>query len=320
MPADAPHALAPAPACAPALAPALALAGIGDEAGYGIHAQVAAVRALGWDTIELRTVDGIPLADLTEPAFAQVVAAVEDAGLRVVAVCSRIGGWSRSADQDVTADLAELRVLSRRCRTLGTRHVRIMSYPSGGLAEPLWRAAVIERTKALADHAERTGLSLLHENCAGWAGTSALRMRDLLDAVNSPALGLLFDTGNGIAYDYSAYDLLGEIIEWVRHVHIKDAITDAITDAECPAEAPRYCLPGHGQSRVADCLRLLLDAGYTGALSIEPHLAVVPHEGRRAPDAECAAAFTAHGRALTDLLAGLTAERPRSAAATGGAR
>jgi L-ribulose-5-phosphate 3-epimerase len=302
MPADAPR--------------ALALAGVGDEAGYGIHAQVAAVRALGWDTIELRSVDGIPLADLPETAFAQVAAAVEDAGLRVVAVCSRIGGWSRGADQDFTADLDEFRVLSRRCRTLGTRHVRIMSYPGGGLAEPAWRAAVIERTRVLADHAERTGLSLLHENCAGWAGTSARRMRELLDAVNSPALGLLFDTGNGIAYGYSAYDLLSEIVEWVRHVHIKDA--------EGGAGAPEYRLPGHGRSRVADCLRLLLDTGYTGVLSIEPHLAVVPHEGRRAPDAECAAAFAACGRALTDLLCRLTAERagerPRSAAAPGRVR
>jgi L-ribulose-5-phosphate 3-epimerase len=292
--------------------PALVLAGIGDEAGYSIHAQVAAVRALGWDTIELRSVDGIPLADLSETAFAQVAAAVEGAGLHVVAVCSRIGGWSRAADEDFTADLDELSVLSRRCRTLGTRHVRIMSYPCGGLAEPTWRATVIERTKALADRAERAGLSLLHENCAGWAATSSQRMRELLDAVDSPALGLLFDTGNGIAHGYSAYDLLGEIVEWVRHVHIKDA--------EGPAEAPRYRLPGRGLSRVADCLRLLLDAGYTGVLSIEPHLAVVPHEGRRAPDAECAAAFAACGRALADLLGGLTAERALSTAAPRRAR
>src|SRR5205823_10034445 len=123
----------------------LTLAGVGDEAGYGIHAQTAAIRALGWGAIELRSVDGIALAELSAPAFAQVVAAVEGAGLRVVAVDSRIGGWSRAADGDFAADLDELRVLSRRCRTLGTRHVRIMSYPRGSLAEPAWRATVIER-------------------------------------------------------------------------------------------------------------------------------------------------------------------------------
>jgi sugar phosphate isomerase/epimerase len=279
--------------------PGLTLAGIGDEAGYGIQSQVAAIRALGWGAIELRGVDGVPLAELSEPAFAQVVTAVERFGLRVVAVDSRIGGWSRAADGDFAADLDELRVLSRRCRTLGTGYVRIMSYPSGGLAEPAWRAAVIERLKVLTERAERAGLTLLHENCAGWAATSASRMRELLDTVDSPALGLLFDIGNGIAYGYSAYDMLGEIVTWVRHVHVKDA--------EGPATAPAYRVPGQGHARVADCLRLLLDAGYTGALSIEPHLAVVPHEGRRASDAECAAAFVAAGRALTDLLGTLTA-------------
>ncbi|MDT0461873.1 sugar phosphate isomerase/epimerase family protein [Streptomyces gibsoniae] len=288
----------------------IALAGIGDEAAYGIHAQVAAIRALDWRAIELRCVDGIPLADLPEPEFARVVTAVEDARLRVVAVDSRIGGWSRAADGDFAADLDELRVLASRCRTLGTRHVRIMSYPSGALGEPAWRAAVIRRIKVLTEHAERAGLVLLHENCAGWAGTRPGRMRELLEAVDSPALGLLFDIGNGIAYDYSAYAVLREVVEWVRHVHVKDA--------EGPATAPAYRLPGQGHARVADCLRLLLDSGYTGALSIEPHLAVVPHEGRRAPDTECAASFVAAGRALGDLLGTLTTDRRGLAPATAG--
>ncbi|OIJ98443.1 sugar phosphate isomerase/epimerase family protein [Streptomyces colonosanans] len=288
----------------------LTLAGIGDEAGYGIHAQVAAITALGWSAIELRDVDGIPLAELPEPAFAHMAAAVEGAGLRVVAVDSRIGGWSRAADGDFAADLDELRVLSRRCRTLGTRHVRVMSYPSGSLAEPAWRAVVTERMQALAERAEGAGLILLHENCAGWAGSSASRMRELLDAVDSPALGLLFDTGNGIAHGYSAYDLLGDIVDRVRHVHIKDA--------EGPPTAPVYRLPGQGHAHVADCLRLLLDAGYTGALSIEPHLAVVPHEHRRASDAECAVAFVAGGRALADLLGALT-DKPHTLPSAGGA-
>ncbi|MFF9127652.1 sugar phosphate isomerase/epimerase family protein [Streptomyces sp. NPDC014889] len=289
----------------------LTLAGIGDEAGHGIDAQLAAVRSLGWTAIELRGVDGIPLAELTEPAFARVTDAVRAAGLSVVAVDSRIGGWARPADGDFTADVDELRTLGRRCPVLGTRYVRIMSYPSGALAEPAWRATVIERIRVLTHHAEQAGLVLLHENCAGWAGSSASRVHDLLQSVDSPALGLLFDIGNGIAHGYSAYELLRETAGHVRHVHVKDA--------DGPAADPVYRLPGRGQSRVADCLRLLLDSGYAGALSIEPHLAVVPHEGRRAPDAECSAAFAASGRALAELLGELTAER-RDPAAVGSGR
>jgi sugar phosphate isomerase/epimerase len=279
----------------------LLLAGIGDEAGYGIHAQVAAARALGWSAIELRSVDGLALADLSEPAFAQVAEAVDAAGLRVVAVDSRIGGWARTADGDFAADLAELDVLTRRCRSLGTPYVRIMSYPRGGLSGPAWRTAAIDRIGALAARAASAGLVLLLENCAGWAESSADRMREVLEAVNSPALRLLFDIGNGIAYGYAAPDLLGDIVGWVDHVHVKDA--------KGPATAPAYCLPGEGDAGVADCLRLLLDAGYAGALSIEPHLAVVPHEGRREPDSVCAAAFVAAGRALTELLGERASER-----------
>jgi sugar phosphate isomerase/epimerase len=165
-----------------------------------------------------------------------------------------------------------------------------MSYPNAGLPEAEWRRRVVERTRVLAGHAERAGVVLLHENCAGWAGDSAERMLDLLATVDSPALGILFDTGNGIAHGYSAYDMLATLVDHVAHVHIKDAVA-----------GPRYTLPGEGAARVGDCLRLLLDNGYRGALSIEPHLGVVPHQGMTyKPDA--AARFAAAGLALQRLM------------------
>lgn len=279
--------------------PAGGYAGIGDEAAADVAGQVAAVTALGWPGIELRTVAGIPLAALSPRGFTELADAVSAAGLRVVCVDSGIGNWSRPATGPFDDDLAELSVLARRCVTLGCRFVRIMSWPNDGLADEDWRRTVLARTRRLAGQAEQAGLTLLHENCAGWAGVSADRALELLDSVDSPALRLLFDVGNGIEYRYRALDLLRDLVPYVAHVHVKDAV-------RTPGGV-RYTLPGRGDCEVADCLRLLAAGGYRGALSIEPHLATRPHEQRFTAGAR---GFHAAGHGLVDLVARLARPTP----------
>jgi sugar phosphate isomerase/epimerase len=265
------------------------LAGITDEAASGIEGQISVLRALGWQAIELRNIDQVAIAELTDERFASVSAALSDGDLRVVCLASRIGSWARPISTDFRHDLAELEVLAKRARALGTRYLRIMSYPNAGLGDSDWRARVLERITVLADRAEHHGVTLLHENCSGWAGTNAGRMLELLDEVASPALKLLFDTGNGVAHGYDGFDLLADIVDHVAHVHIKDA------------DERGFTIPGEGSARVADCVKLLRAAGYDGAWSLEPHLAMRPHEpGEPAPDA--ARRFIAAGRAMAGLI------------------
>jgi len=267
----------------------LVLAGMTDEAAHDLATQIEVLTELGWSAIELRTVDRLAVADLTDDRFAAAATALADNGVRVTCLDSRIGNWARPITADFEQDLAELDVLARRAQALGTRYVRIMSYPNDGLSDHEWRAGVITRIKALAHRAEAAGVVLLHENCSGWAGTGAARMLELLDEVASPALKLLFDTGNGVAHGYDGFDLLCEIAGHVEHVHVKDADTHGFT------------IPGEGVARVADCVKLLRANGYQGAWSLEPHLALRPHEpGELAADA--VASFLAAGRAMADLL------------------
>lgn len=268
-------------------------AGIGDEAGPQPRTQISALTRLGWSAIELRTVHGATIADLDEQRFAELTGALRVSGLRVVGVASRIGGWARPITGSFDLDLAELEVLASRCAALGTRHVRIMSYPNDGLTEREWQRRAIDRIRVLVRRAEQAGLVLWHENCSGWAGADAERMLRLIEDVDSPALRLLFDTGNGVAHGYHAYDLLTAIAPHVAHVHVKDVDGDTA--------APRYVPPGAGRARVADCLRLLLRSGYRGVWSIEPHLDLRPHE-RQGTSGGAVDSFVAAGSALVRLV------------------
>ncbi|NUR82880.1 MAG: sugar phosphate isomerase/epimerase [Nonomuraea sp.] len=269
------------------------LAGIGDEAAPDLDGQIAAVSELGWRRLELRTIDGVPVARLDDEAFARAAGRLRESGVTVVAVASKIGDWSRPVTGDFALDLAELDVLARRCPALGTRLVRIMSYPSGGLAEPEWGRRVRDRLRELARRAEDAGLLLVHENCAGWAGDRADRMLDLVTGIGSPALRLLFDTGNGVAHGYPPLPMLRAVLPYVAHVHVKDAVPD-------PEGGASYVLPGEGRAGVGECLRLLADHGYDGVLSIEPHLRLRPHLGD--PGQGDRAGFVRYGRALERLV------------------
>ncbi|WP_433498400.1 sugar phosphate isomerase/epimerase family protein [Sphaerimonospora sp. CA-214678] len=278
----------------------IVLAGIGDEAAPDLPGQLDAVRELGWNRIELRTIAGVPIARLDEEAFALSADRIRTAGVAVVGVASKIGDWSRPVTGDFALDLAELEVLARRCPVLGTRLVRVMSYPSGGLPEAEWGRRALSRLRELTHRAEDAGLLLTLENCAGWAGDRAERMLDLVAAIDSPAFRLLFDIGNGVAYGYSPPEMLAAVVGHVAHVHVKDAVI--ASDGEVG-----FVPPGTGAAHVAECLRMLLTDGYTGALSIEPHLHLRPHlSGAGDPGRGDRAAFVAYGREL-ERLVGLVA-------------
>jgi sugar phosphate isomerase/epimerase len=274
------------------MSPLPVLAGIGDEAGPAMADQLAAIAELGWDAIELRTVDGTSIADMDDHAFDDLAGALAEHEVRTVCVDSRIGDWSTKITGDFGRDLDELRALAPRCATLGTQYLRIMSYPNGGLPEAEWERRALRRIRELATRAEQLGLVLLHENCAGWAGADAKRALDMLAEADSPALRLLFDTGNGVAYGYSGLTMLADLVDQVAHVHIKDGVDGLF--------GPVWTVPGEGDADVAACLNLLAANDYRGALSIEPHLSLLPHAAESGSGST--SGFVAAGRALESLL------------------
>ena len=266
--------------------------GIGDEGADSLAGQVGLHRRLGLRAIELRTVGGRRVHELDDPGLDAVAAALAAAGLTVPVVDTPLGDWSTTIGGDPAEDRRVLHASARAAARLGCRNLRIMSYPGDGRPEADWGRAVVERIRALADVAEQLGITLLHENCAGWAGSSASRSLMLLSEVDSPALRLLFDTGNGLAHGYPALPFLREVLPHVAHVHVKDGRRVGGKAVFGP--------PGSGEVRLGECVEALLAAGYDGWFSLEPHVALIPHldvaddPGRRAVAyADCVHAFRA---------------------------
>jgi sugar phosphate isomerase/epimerase len=97
-----------------------------------------------------------------------------------------------------------------------------------------------------------------------------------------PGLKLAFDTGNPVFTDdrgqpkpypkQSAWDFYRQVRGHVAYVHIKDGRW-AVAEKKTV-----YTFPGEGVADVRRIVKDLIDRGYAGGISIEPHLAVVHHD------------------------------------------
>jgi len=253
-------------------------AGFADEVSVDIDQQIAAIHALGWPGIEMRLVGkGRHFDDVTDTEFEAIREKLDRAGIQIVGYGSQIANWSRKISGLFDVDVAELRQIIPRMRKTGTQIVRIMSYPNDGWAERDWRAEVVRRLRELCRMAEANGIILGHENCDGWAGKGPEATLSCLADVGSPALKLIFDTGNPVTYGQDAWAYYRAVREHIIHVHIKDYVRDPSASGGF-----RAVFPGEGGGRVRDIVVDLKRTGYDGWYSMEPHIVSVVHEGRDA--------------------------------------
>jgi sugar phosphate isomerase/epimerase len=153
--------------------------------------------------------------------------------------------------------------------------------------------------KFLAAMAEDGGVTLVHENCSGWGGQNAENSTILLGEVASPALKLVFDTGNPVDYGQNAWDYYRAVLPDIVHVHIKDA-------RRVNGEV-QYVYCGEGNGHVQEILADLARRGYPGDISIEPHIAAVIHTGKTADSAaQLYDSYIQYGRRLMALLDSVT--------------
>jgi sugar phosphate isomerase/epimerase len=218
--------------------------------------------------------------------------------MTVSCFASAIANWARPITCDPDIDVADLERAIPRMRRFGTQFIRIMSYPNdknNPVPEPAWRAEAIRRMKALAAIAEDGGVTLCHENCSGWGGLSAENSNILLGEVNSPALKVVFDTGNPPTYGQNSWNYYRAVYNDIVYVHIKDS--KLIDGAE------HYYMCGEGDGYVKEIVGDLLARGYDGGFSIEPHLAAVIHTGQKAgSEAQLYDSYVAYGRKLMEIV------------------
>ena len=141
-----------------------------------------------------------------------------------------------------------------------------------------WKKNAFKRLRDIQKRFSDAGIVPVHENCMNYGGMGWRYTLKMVE--NVPGLKLVYDTGNPIfTPDYaagepypkqSAWEFYEKVKEHVAYVHIKDG--------EFHGDRAIYGFPGEGDGDVLRIVKDLLDNGYNGGFSMEPHMQVVHHE------------------------------------------
>jgi sugar phosphate isomerase/epimerase len=164
------------------------------------------------------------------------------------------------------------------------------------------------------------GITCVHENCMNYGGMSVTHALRLLEAV--PGLKWVFDTGNPCfnedrdrpGHRQDPWKFYQAVKPHIAHVHVKDGRWNAAKkDLD-------YTMPGDGDGQVERILDDLLRSGYSGFVSIEPHVSVVFHSTGTADTRDPAekareqfSSFVEYGRRLDAMVRRLRDSAPAAA-------
>ncbi len=230
-----------------------------DEASSMIDGQIAAMKRNGLDGLEIRSVDGQSVSNISSAKAAEVRKKMDDAGLVVWAIGSPLG--KIRIDEPFEPHVEMLKRTLEISSMLGTKRIRIFSFyiPRGENPES-FRSAVMERMNTMLDIADSAGMMLCHENEKGIYGDVAIRCKELLDGL--PRLHGIFDPANFIQVGQNTWSAWQMLKDRIDYLHMKDALEDGNV---VPA--------GYGIGRVADIMNsYFADGGRY--VTIEPHLKV----------------------------------------------
>lgn len=211
--------------------------------------------------IEFRSIHGANVLDLTDAHHSEFHALLNARGITLSAIGSPIG--KIKINEPFEPHLARIDRAFFLADYYACPRIRIFSfYIPAGDDPSTHRDEVIFRMTELARLAFDRGVTLFLENEKGIYGDTAARTLDILESVNSPALGHAFDPANYLEVGQPINEAWTLLRPRVTHFHVKDY--DVKLHKNVPA--------GEGQGQIP---RLLADAvshGFSGFAVLEPHL------------------------------------------------
>jgi 3-dehydroshikimate dehydratase len=264
------------------------LTGFADEISPDLGLQLDVLASEDIHYLELRGVSGNNVSVMTDEEIAGIKDVLDSRGFKVSSIGSPIG--KIKITDDFPAHLQLMERMIHLAKLFDAPYIRIFSFIIPAGHEPgVYRDEVMLRMKQLCRLAEREGVVLLLENEKHVYGDIAERCLDILQACKSDALKSAFDPANfiqcGVASMTDAFTILQP---YITYMHVKDAL----------AADGKVVPSGEGDGNWPQLITALSTQGYSGFMSLEPHLkAVGALEGSTNPEL-----FVLASKALKKLL------------------
>lgn len=232
------------------------LCGFADEAAADSAGQIRALRENGIDLLEIRNVDGVNIANLSDEEAYRFREELDRAGIRVWSVGSPAG--KSDIHENFAHEQQQFERLLHMAELFDAPCIRLFSfYGTGG--EEAYFPEVCRRLETFVRMAHDAGVMPCHENEKGIFGDTADRCRMIHEAV--PGLRAVFDPANFVQCGQDVMQAWEMLSPYVFYGHIKD----------CNA-AGQIVPPGDGIGALRQYLPCLARKAPGTVLTLEPHL------------------------------------------------
>jgi sugar phosphate isomerase/epimerase len=233
-----------------------------DEASTSLTEQIEALVRNDIDGLDLRSVEETNVLELEDDQLDEVRQACEEAGKGVATIGSPVNKVAFSKPERVP----QLNALDRAIRAaerVQAPAVRIFTpQVEPRFFDELWPELLSWMTD-MVRVAEQNDVLLLHENDAKYFGAYPENARRLMESLGGDHFKFAFDFANTVGLGYSPLqDWIPWLSPYLHTLHLKDM----------KRETGKIVPVGEGDGEVAACLKQLVDEGWSGTLTLEPHL------------------------------------------------
>ncbi len=241
------------------------LSAFADEVIEDFLAQVEFLAGERVGHIEPRFINKKNIMDLTKGEMDEARTMIRDHGLKVSAIGSPIG--KVRLDEPFEPHLDKFKHAVDLALFFETPFIRMFSYyaPEGKNIDD-YREQVTERMAAKIEVLADADVTMVHENEANIYGHSAQNCVDMVEAIDSPKLRLVYDPANFVWGEKMTnnVEVCWPVMKpYVVHIHIKDWKLGA---------ADVGSMPGEGDGQIRELLSELAAIDYDGCMTMEPHL------------------------------------------------
>ncbi len=240
----------------------LPITGFADEVSPNLATQIAAFKRFGLDGIDIRGIEGVNVLNLDDATLDDLKGRAREAGLAIQCVCSPLNKVHYS-DEAREGELPKLDAAIRVAKKLDVRRIRIFTPEvPAGQDEAHWPGVKAWMAEQIAV-AEKADVVLIHENDGRFYGAYPENAKRLFAEFGGPHFKAVFDFANTVLIGFRPMrDWFPWILPHLDTLHIKDAV-----------EAAHRVVPaGQGDGELLETFRFLAKEGWSGPLTLEPHL------------------------------------------------
>ena len=236
------------------------ISGFSDEISANTTEQFEALNRLGISYFEPRGIDGTNISSLTDEEAYALKEKMDSYGIKASSIGSPIGKIKIEEDFEPHFELFKRTV--KIAKILDTKYIRMFSFYAGGEWTEEKKAEVYARLNAFIDYAKENDIVLLHENEKGIYGDIGTRCAELMEKLYCDNFKAVFDPANFVQCGEDIKECFDALKPYIEYMHIKDAI----------AETGKVVPAGKGDGNLRYITKSILDDGYEGFFSLEPHL------------------------------------------------